>query len=204
VDTAAWKKAGGRYVAGSADAGARDAEANYNKVTVGEIKLGGGHIRIAGALLPQATERYDHQFGLEPYATTYTGYVMARNLLEALNRSRSLAGTIGGRFVISGRRFKLKKGSRVIGVRVSCRTPLTCRGTMRLALRIRSKLVRIGARNFFYPTKFRNAVLPVTISSRGARILRSNRRTLVYASAPVKFRDGLKGVARKSFPVYRP
>jgi len=47
-------------------------------------------------------------------------------------------------------------------------------------------------------------VLPVTISKRGARILSSHRRTLVYASAPVRFRDGLSGVARKSFPVYRP
>ena len=203
VDTAAWKKAGGRYVAGSADAGARDAEANYDKVTIGELPLGKGHIRIAGALLPQATERYDHQFGLEPYATTYTGYVMARNLLEAINRSAS-PGTIGGRFVISGRRVKMKKGSRSIGVRVSCRTPLTCRGTMRLALKRGKKLVRIGTRNFFYPTKFRNAVLRVRISKSAARILRRNRRTLVYASAPVKFRDGLKGVARKSFPVYRP
>src|SRR3954453_1523111 len=81
IDTKAWKDAGGRYVAGSADAGARDATANYKKGTVGELKLGDGRIRIAGALLPQPTERYDHQFGLEPYATTYSGYVMARNLL---------------------------------------------------------------------------------------------------------------------------
>jgi hypothetical protein len=75
---------------------------------------------------------------------------------------------------------------------------------MRLALKIKRKLVRVGTRNFFYRTKFRNAVLPVTVSRSAARILRSNRRTIVYASAPVKFRDGLKGVARSSFPVYRP
>jgi hypothetical protein len=204
VDTAAWKNAGGRYVAGSADAGARDAQANYSKLTIGELKLGGGRIRIAGALLPQATERYDHQFGLEPYATTYSGYVMARNLLESINRAKSVAGSIGGRFVISGRRVKMKKGSRVVGVRVSCRTPLTCRGTMRLYLKRGKKLVRIGTRNFFYRTKTPLTVLPVTVSSYGAGKLRSSRRTIVYASAPVKFRDGLKGVARSSFPVYRP
>jgi hypothetical protein len=206
VDAGEWKKAGGRYVAGSADAGARDAKANYDRVTIGQIGLEKGDIRIAGALLPQPTERYDHQFGLEPYATTYTGYAIARNLLESLNRSPSLAGTIGGRFVISGRRVKLKQ--RLVGVRVSCRTPLTCRGTMRLALRVKSgkrtKFLRIGTRKFFYPTKFRNAVLPVTISRRGARIIAQHRRTLVYASAPVRFRDGLKGVASHSFPLYRP
>jgi hypothetical protein len=204
VDTDAWKSAGGRYVAGSADAGARDAEANYAKVTIGELKLGSGRIRIAGALLPQPTERYDHQFGLESYATTYSGYVMARNLLESINRGKGLGGSIGGRFVVSGRRVKMKKGSRVIGVRVSCRTPLTCRGTMRLYLKRGKKLVRIGTRGFFYRTKTPLTVLPVTVSGSGARSLRSKRRTIVFASAPVKFRDGLKGVARNSFPVYRP
>src|SRR4051812_39266596 len=204
VDTAAWKNAGGRYVAGSGDAGARDAEANYNKVTIGELKLGSGQVRIAGALLPQATERYDHEFGLEPYATTYSGYVMARNLLESINRSKGAAGSIGGRFKISGRRVKMKRGSRTVGVRVSCRTPLTCRGTMRLYLKRGRKLIRIGTKSFFYRTKTPLTVLPVTVSSSAARTLRSNRRTIVYASAPVKFRDGLKGVARSSFPVYRP
>jgi hypothetical protein len=204
VATAAWKKAGGRYVAGSADAGARDAEANYNKVTIGELKLGSGRVRIAGALLPQATERYDHEFGLEPYATTYSGYVMARNLLESINRGKGTAGSIGGRFVISGRRVKLKKGSHVIGVRVSCRTPLTCRGTLRLYLKRGKKLVRIGTKSFFYRTKTPDTVLPVKVSSSAIRTLRSNRRTIVNADAPVKFRDGLKGVARSSFPVYRP
>src|SRR3954462_3474909 len=204
VDASAWKNAGGRYVAGSADAGARAAEADYNKVTIGELKLGSGQVRIAGALLPQATERYDHEFGLEPYATTYSGYVMARNLLESINRSKGAAGSIGGRFKISGRRVKMKRGSRVIGVRVSCRTPLTCRGTLRLYLKRRKKLGRIGTRNFFYRTKTPLTVLPVTVSRSGVAVLRRNRRTIVYAAAPVKFRDGLKGVARKSFPVYRP
>jgi hypothetical protein len=206
VDTAAWKKAGGRYVAGSADAGARDAEANYDRVTVGELRLGAGHVRIAGGLLPQPTERYDHQFGLEPYATTYTGYVLARNLLEALNRSGNGRNTIGGRFVISARGVKLK--GRRVGVRVSCRTPLTCTGTMRLYLKVgkgkKRKLLKIAQRKFFYRSKQRNRVLQMTITNTGRRIARRNRRTRVYAVAPVKFRDGLKGVARRSFWLYRP
>jgi zinc carboxypeptidase len=204
VDAATWKKAGGRYVAGSADAGARDAEANYDRVTIGELKLGAGHIRIAGGLLPQPTERYDHQFGLEPYATTYTGYVVAKNLLEALNRSKGSGITIGGRFVISARGVKLK--GRRVGVRVSCRTPLTCTGRLRLYLKPgkHRKLLKIAERKFFYRSKQRNRVLQMTISKTGRRIVLRKRRTRVYAVAPVKFRDGLTGVARRSFWLYRP
>src|SRR4051812_4754026 len=208
VDRGAWEKAGGRTVATSANSGARDAAAVTSRVTIGEMKVGSGRIRIAGALLPQPTEKYDHEFGLEPYATTYTGYVMARNLLESLNRAPALHGTIGGRFVISGRRVKFH-GKR-IGGRGSCRAPLQCRGVLRLAVKVkRGKKVRrltIGSRKFFYPTKFRNAVLPVTVSKKGRKLLRAKGRrfTRVYASAPVRFRDGLKGVARKSFKVYRP
>ena len=207
VDRAAWEKAGGRTVATSADSGARDAQAVNSRVTIGEAALGKGRIRLAGALLPQPTEKFDHEFGLEPYATTYTGYVMAYNLLETVNRSKRLAGSIGGRFVISGRPVKLR--GRKIGVRVSCRTPLQCRGKLRLAVKVKrgkkTKLLTIGSRKFFYPTKFRNAVLPVTVTKRGRKLIRSKRRpTRVYASAPVRFRDGLKGVARKSFKVYRP
>src|SRR3954453_2620338 len=222
VDRAAWEKAGGRYVAGSADSGARDATAVTSRVTIGEVPAGQGHIRIAGALLPQPTEAYDHQFGLEPYATTYTGYVMARNLLEALNRSPSKAnqGTVGGRFVISRRAVKLRGG--VARVRVSCRTPLGCTGKLRLAVRVkagkkgrkaqalekkrrRTKLVRIGTKKFKYASKHRNAVLKVKVSKKGRRIVKAlKRRIRVHATAPVKFRDGLKGTARRSFWLYRP
>jgi hypothetical protein len=44
----------------------------------------------------------------------------------------------------------------------------------------------------------------MTISKTGKRIVHRKRRTRVYAVAPVKFRDGLKGVARRSFWLYRP
>jgi hypothetical protein len=82
VDKAAFTAAGGRVAATSADGGARNAQPVYTRVTLGEIRLGSGTIRIAGALLPQPTEAYDHQLGLEPYAVTYTGYVLVRNLLQ--------------------------------------------------------------------------------------------------------------------------
>jgi hypothetical protein len=79
----AWEGAGGRSVAASASSGTRNAVAVTTRVTVGELPLGAGRIRVQGALLPQPTEAYDHPLGLEPYAVTYTGYILARNLLAA-------------------------------------------------------------------------------------------------------------------------
>ena len=49
-------------------------------MTLGEIKLGKGVVRIVGALLPQPTKEFDHQEGLEPHAVTYTGYFLVENL----------------------------------------------------------------------------------------------------------------------------
>jgi hypothetical protein len=219
VDRIAWENAGGRTVATSADAGARDAVAVNKRVTIGEAPLGKGDIRIAGALLPQPTEKFDHQYGLEPYATTYTGYVMARNLLEALNRSKTAAneGTIGGRFVISRRAVKTKrvKKARVARVRVSCRTPLGCAGTLHLQVRVkvgkkkqgkkqRTKLVAIGKKKFKYASKRRNAVIRVKLNKRGRKLVSKGRRDRVRARAPIRFTDGRRGVAKRSFWLYRP
>jgi hypothetical protein len=81
VDRDAFTQAGGRVAATSADSGARDAKPVYSRVTLGEIRLGAGSVRIVGALLPQPTEAFDHTLGLEPYAVTYTGYILWRNLL---------------------------------------------------------------------------------------------------------------------------
>jgi hypothetical protein len=82
VDREAWEAAGGRYVAGSASSGGGGAQPLTDRVTVGEITLGKGRIRIAGSLLPQPSNEYDHPLGIEPYATTYTSYLLARNLLD--------------------------------------------------------------------------------------------------------------------------
>jgi hypothetical protein len=213
VDRGEWEKLGGRVVAGSADSGARDAAAVYSRVTIGEVPVGKGDIRIAGALLPQPTEAYDHQFGLEPYATTYTGYIMARNLLESINRSPALAGSIGGRFVISNRRVRTTK-KRVARVRVSCRTPLGCTG--RLILKVRQKagktkkgkqrykLVQIASKRFRYRTKHRNAVMKLKLNKRGRKIVVRQKRIRVRASAKVTFTDGRRGTAKRRFWLYEP
>jgi hypothetical protein len=72
VDQTEWERIGGRTV------GTTGAE----QVTLGELQLGLGTIRIVGALLPMPTEQYYHPFGLANYALTYTGYQLLKNALE--------------------------------------------------------------------------------------------------------------------------
>jgi hypothetical protein len=49
------------------------------------VKVGKGRIVIFGALLPQASENYDHWFGLNPYTITIAGQEM---LLKALGAGK--------------------------------------------------------------------------------------------------------------------
>jgi hypothetical protein len=82
IDRAAFEAAGGRVAATSADGGARNAQPVHSRVAYGEIPVGQGTVRVLGALLPQPTQAYDHQLGIEPFAVTYTGYTLMRNLLK--------------------------------------------------------------------------------------------------------------------------
>jgi zinc carboxypeptidase len=83
VDIDAFTEAGGRVVATSSDSEARTAAPVLDRVTIGEIPVGQGKVRVAGALLPQPETSYDHPLGLEPYAMTYTGNILLCNLLGA-------------------------------------------------------------------------------------------------------------------------
>ena len=214
VDKETWEKAGGRSVAASSDAGARDAGPVFDQVTIGELKLGSGQIRIAGALLPQPSTEYDHEWGLEPYAVTYTGYTVARNLLDQPNRGLDSApgvSTIGGRFLISGRAVKMSRGG-TAPIRVSCRTPLQCIGKLtlytkrvtRVGGKRRKRVVKLGAAKFVIRTKTRNTLMRVRLNGKGQKIIRERRRTRIIAKAPIRFRDGLSGTARNSLWLYRP
>jgi hypothetical protein len=49
----------------------------------GRISLGQGRIGIIGALLPPATEQWDHHYGLADYALSVTGGQILNNMLEA-------------------------------------------------------------------------------------------------------------------------
>ena len=73
VDQTAWEKAGGRTV-GTTGSG---------RVSLGELPVGKGRIRILGALLPDASSAFEHPFGLASYAVTYWGYQVFANLLGA-------------------------------------------------------------------------------------------------------------------------
>jgi hypothetical protein len=53
----------------------------FSNVSLGEIKYKGGRIRWTGALLPDPSEKFDHPFGLNNYALTYSGYQVIQNLL---------------------------------------------------------------------------------------------------------------------------
>ncbi|HEX9696984.1 MAG TPA: hypothetical protein VGB64_11825 [Actinomycetota bacterium] len=84
VDEKIWRDAGGTIAARTfmhtvtepPDEGDAPSRAG---VSLGDLKLGKGTIRIAGALLPDATEQHYHPFGLSSYAVTYTGYQIFEN-----------------------------------------------------------------------------------------------------------------------------
>jgi hypothetical protein len=134
--------AGGRVVASSADPGTRDARAVHDLVAMGEVKMGKGQVRFVGALLPQPSQEFDHELGIQPYAVTYTGYIVFRNLLATA--AEQAAGTRGAnyyssrkpRFLISKRLTRMTlRGT--IPVRVSCRATGGCRGTLLIERRKR-------------------------------------------------------------------
>src|SRR5207244_10533294 len=52
-----------------------------NKVTLGQLKLGKGSIKFIGALLPDPSEEFYHPYGLDDYASTYSGNQILRNML---------------------------------------------------------------------------------------------------------------------------
>jgi hypothetical protein len=200
VDRAAWEKAGGRTVATSADSGARDASAVYSRVTIGELRTGKGAIRIAGALLPKPTERYDHQYGLEPYAVTYTGYIMARNLFQPL-RGRP------PRFVVSKRASRSRLGSRFTRVQVFCKTSKGCKGTITLAdkrkVGRKTRTTKLGAATFSFKG-LGSKVLKVRLTTAGRRFVTRRVAHKIYATSRVAYGDGTKQVVLTRFRIYRP
>jgi hypothetical protein len=208
IDRKAWEAAGGRTAGTSVDSGARDAAAVHDRVALGELKVGQGQIRVAGGLLPQPSTEYNHPLGVEPYALTYTGYILLRNLLEV---PQILSNpTIGGRFLISGRAVKMRNNA--AAVRVSCRKPFVCKGKLTLTTRVRyrskgkvrKKTVNLGAVNFNIGNKARNRVLQVPIRKSSRKWVLRTRRVNVLATAPIAFTDGKRGTARNDFWFYRP
>ncbi|HET6398667.1 MAG TPA: hypothetical protein VFH47_03855, partial [Candidatus Thermoplasmatota archaeon] len=52
-----------------------------NGVALGRLPLGQGRVQFIGALLPDPTEEFYHPYGLDHYATTYSGNQILRNML---------------------------------------------------------------------------------------------------------------------------
>jgi MYXO-CTERM domain-containing protein len=52
-----------------------------NGVGLGRVPVGEGQIQVIGSLLPDPTEEFYHPYGLDPYATTYSGNQILRNML---------------------------------------------------------------------------------------------------------------------------
>ncbi|MBW3620321.1 MAG: hypothetical protein KY461_08755 [Actinobacteria bacterium] len=65
-------------------------------VTLGELPLGDGVVRILGSIAPVPTEEYDHPFGLASHGVTYTGYNVFRNLLDWVNPNGAVSPPTGG------------------------------------------------------------------------------------------------------------
>jgi hypothetical protein len=166
VDRTVFEEAGGRVAGTSADGGARDAKAVFDRVTLGELKLGKGQVRIAGALLPQPTEKFDHPQGLEPHAVTTGGYIVFRNLLETT--VPGVVAKANNRFTILTRRLRVRKAGatrRVARVRVRCQSRLGCFGKLSLLVR---KRIEQGERSQPERTPSRDQDAPAAAAAVGA------------------------------------
>jgi hypothetical protein len=73
VDKTAWEEARGKSVAHVDDA---------ERIGLGRVRLGKGTIAIFGALLPPATEKFDHYYGLADYAVSVAGGQILNNILR--------------------------------------------------------------------------------------------------------------------------
>ena len=83
VDPEAWTAAGGSVAARTLGRTTTEPDSpSITGVSLGELTLGEGRVRIAGALLPEPTEANYHPYGLASYALTYTGYQVFENLVD--------------------------------------------------------------------------------------------------------------------------
>jgi hypothetical protein len=73
---------GAKTAAVAAEGPPRGPTPELTRTTVGEAVVGRGRVRFIGAVLPQPSQEFDHDFGIEPYSLTYTGHLLLRNALE--------------------------------------------------------------------------------------------------------------------------
>lgn len=212
---------GSRLVGTSVNSGSRDATAVHDRVSFGEVKLGSGQVRFIGALIPQPTEAFDHEFGLEPHAVTVAGYILFRNMLAS--KEEQAAGTLSEsllykrkpRFLISNRLTRMSlKG--IVPLRVSCRAPAACRGTIRIVRSVKVKVKtkkgtrtrirkRVIATRKFNVKANRRATLRMKLKPTGRSAVRRRPRTRVSATASVIYKGGRREtVGPVRFRISRP
>jgi hypothetical protein len=79
VDEDAWAAAGGTHLGRSFVRGGPNDSTGWDGVSLGELELGDGVVRVIGALLPEPTQDNFHPYGLAAYGLTYTGYQLFEN-----------------------------------------------------------------------------------------------------------------------------
>jgi hypothetical protein len=77
-----------------ADAGGRTTGVLGTDVTLGELRLGQGRVRVLGSLIPMPTAEFDVPLGVSDYAITYAGYEVVRNLLSWRNPNGTTAAPV--------------------------------------------------------------------------------------------------------------
>ncbi|HEX8119996.1 MAG TPA: M14 family zinc carboxypeptidase [Solirubrobacteraceae bacterium] len=82
VDRKAIEKAGVQTAATAVSDTSGGLDVDTARTSIGQAKVGSGRVTLIGALAPQPSEAFDHDFGIEPYALTYTGHLILRNALE--------------------------------------------------------------------------------------------------------------------------
>lgn len=72
VTSEAWEAAGGHIVGTTGN----------GRVSVGELPVGDGQVRIMGGGLHMPTEQNDHRYGLKDYSVTYSGLYIMENSIK--------------------------------------------------------------------------------------------------------------------------
>jgi hypothetical protein len=88
VDRDAWLATGGVHLGRSYVRPGPEGGAGYAGVSLGELPLGEGVVRIVGGLLPEPTTDNFHPYGLSSHALTYTGYQLFENATTWQNPGR--------------------------------------------------------------------------------------------------------------------
>ena len=198
IDQIEFEKAGGRVVGASTDGAAgpeEDAQAVPERTMLGEFTVGEGKIRVLGGLLPQPSTAFDHPLGLEPYAVTYTGYILFCNLIGCTyeSRERTDANQLPNEPAPPGPVDVPNRGgvgdriNRAIGVRV--KSPRLASDVSRKGRRIRLRIT--GKKGLENVSHFR---LEYRRTGRGTgRTYTLLRRTLATSTKRVWFREGKIG-----------